>query len=312
MGYKEKDKTRLDEAKERARELIEQAARFEPGLRGRFGRAGRCRWGCDPPAARKRIDSLTIRPVNRPLNAAMGQVYTAVAECERPLHVVYVLTDLCRTSWQTSRAAEGLDQTEKLKKSKGSRIVTFILGVAAKEITNVSVNSAEPSSAIATRGEPIEIRGRIRSQGTKPTTRVVEFILDGKKKDEKTLEIPGNNEIEVNFTAIPRGDDESTLHQGKIRLSGTPDPYPADDERCFTYRVRPPLDVLIIYDLPFEAEFIAAALDPDPSNAVMRPVHVERVRLQRVSCAVTTAICRTSPPSSWPTSSGSRRPTGTP
>ncbi len=39
MGYKEKDKTRLDEAKERAREIIEQAARFEPGLRGRLGRA---------------------------------------------------------------------------------------------------------------------------------------------------------------------------------------------------------------------------------------------------------------------------------
>ena len=40
MGYKEKDKTRLDEAKERAREILEQDPRLEPGLRGRLGRAG--------------------------------------------------------------------------------------------------------------------------------------------------------------------------------------------------------------------------------------------------------------------------------
>ncbi len=61
---------------------------------------------------------------------------------------------------------------------------------------------------VATQGEPIEIRGRIRSQGPKPTTRVVEFTVDGKKKDEKTIEIPPNSEVEVNFTAIPRVDDE--------------------------------------------------------------------------------------------------------
>ena len=282
MGYVEKDKARLEEAKERARELVgklpdsslvfvvDSAEPPQPV-------------GLDPAAAIKRIDSLTIRAVNRPLNAAMGQVYTAVAECERPLRVVYVLTDLCRTSWQTQRAADGLDQTERLKKSKGSRIVTFILGVSAKEVTNVAVHSAEPSSSIATRGEPIEIRGRIRSQGTKPAKRVVEFILDGKKKDEKTLELPPNAEVEVNFTAIPLGDDASALHQGKIKLSGTPDPYPADDERCFTYKVRPPLDVLVVYDSPLEAEFVSAALDPNPAAAVLRPVHVERVRASELA-----------------------------
>ena len=68
-----------------------------------------CRSGWSPAAALKRIDGLAIRAVNRPLNAAMGQVYPAVAECERPVHVVYVLTDSRRTAWHAGQPAEGLD-----------------------------------------------------------------------------------------------------------------------------------------------------------------------------------------------------------
>jgi hypothetical protein len=207
----------------------------------------------------------------------MGQVYPAVAECDRTRRIVYVLTDLCRTSWNPEKPAEGLDQVDRLKKSKGSRIVTFILGVASAEVNNVSLEQAEPSSSVATQGDPIEIRGRIRSQASKPITRVVEFDVDGKKKDEKTLQIPPDGEVEVSFSTLPRA-DESSLHQGKIKLSGSPDPYPADDERYFTFRVRPPLKVLLIYDVPYEAEFVGAALDPDPTAATARPVQVERVR----------------------------------
>ncbi len=106
MGYIEKDKTRLDEAKERARELVnklpESSQVFvvdsaDPPVPA----------GSTPAAALKRIESLTIRPVNRPLNSAMGQVYTAVAECDRPLRVVYVLTDLSRTSWLSGSVGRG-------------------------------------------------------------------------------------------------------------------------------------------------------------------------------------------------------------
>ena len=206
MSYMEKDKTRLDEAKERAKEIVTKLPdsslvfvvdTAEPPVPV----------GLAPSAALKRIESLAIRSVNRPLNSAMGQVYAGVADCDRPLRVVYVLTDLCRTSWQPEKSAEGLDLVEQVtKKHKGSRIVTFILGVAPKEVANVSLDTAEPSSTVATQGEAIEIRGRIRSQGAKPTTRVVEFTVDGKKKDEKTLEIPPNGEIEVSFTALPRVD----------------------------------------------------------------------------------------------------------
>ena len=281
MDYKEKDKTRLDEAKERAREILgklpdsSQVFVVDSAVPGPP-------LGLPPSAALKQIDALTVNPVNRPLNSAMGQVYPAVAECDRPLHVVYVLTDLCRSSWNPERPADGIEFATGAKTTKGSKIATFILGVAAKEIVNVALDSAEPSSSVATQGEPIEIRGRIRSQSSKPMTRVVEFEVDGKKKDEKTVEVPSNGEIEVNFTARPRA-GEADLHQGKIKLSGAPDPYVDDDERFFTFKVRPPLKVLLIYDDPYEAEFVAAAIDPDQGASATRPIQTERVRTSELA-----------------------------
>ena len=95
MDFKEKDKTRLDEAKERAREILgklpdsSQVFVVDSSVPGPPP-------GLPPAAALKVIDALTVHPVNRPLNSAMGQVYPAVAECDRPVHVVYVLTDLCQ------------------------------------------------------------------------------------------------------------------------------------------------------------------------------------------------------------------------
>ncbi len=115
---------------------------------------------------------------------------------------------------ESRTAGRGSRQVTRLKTSKGSQIATFILGVAAKDIMNVSVDRAEPSSIVATQGEPIEIRGRIRSQGTKPVTRVVEFEVDGKKKDEKTIEIPPKGENEVSFTA-PRGPRRPTCTRAR-------------------------------------------------------------------------------------------------
>ena len=64
------------------------------------------------------------------------------------------------------------------------------------------------------------------------------------------------------FTTSPRLED-GEVHRGKVKLSGTPDPFESDDERFFVFKVRPPLKVLLLSDVPYEAEFVAAALDPE-------------------------------------------------
>jgi len=274
MEYKEKDKTRLDEAKERAREIVSKLPdaslvfvvdSAEPGSP----------IGLPPSAALKRIDGLTIRRVNRPLNAAMGQVYPAVAECDRPVHFVYVLTDRARSAWSLNQPAEGLDQVAKLNSRKGSKLVTFILSLAPHDIQNVGIDSAEPSESVATQGEPVEIRARLRAEGPGRTSRRVEFELDGVKRGEQTVELPEKGQVEARFLTPPRL-REGELHQGKIKLSGAPDPFESDDVRYFTFKVRPPLKVLVISDIPYDAEFVAAALDPNLGSSPVRPCLVER------------------------------------
>ena len=69
MGYKPRpDKTLLDEAKERALEILKKTARHQPGLRGRFGRAGgprRALAGGGPQADRRPGDPRGQSPPER-------------------------------------------------------------------------------------------------------------------------------------------------------------------------------------------------------------------------------------------------------
>jgi len=194
MSYKENGKTRLDEAKERARALLDKVPdssmvfvvdSSQPGVP----------FGLPPASARKRVDELAVHPVNRPLNAAMGQAYAAVAECDRQRHEVYVLTDLARTSWNPEQRAEGLDRVEKAKSTPGGKIATFILRLGTTEVEDVAIDTAQPASTVATQGEALEIRGRVHAQGPKPASRVVESYLDGRKKGQNHVELSPSRSV---------------------------------------------------------------------------------------------------------------------
>ena len=206
---------------------------------------------------------MTIHPVSRPLNAVMGQVYAVVAECDRPRHEVYVLTDLARSSWIPDQPAEGLDQVSKAKTSPGGKLATFVLRLGSEEHVDVSIDSAEPASSIVTQGEPVEIKGVVHAQGDKAANRVVEFYLDGVKKGEKPVELTPGAQVEVSFTTPPELQEGDIIHRGELRLSGEPDPLEFNDRRYFTFKVRPAYKVLLISDQQSDAEFVAAALDPD-------------------------------------------------
>jgi hypothetical protein len=223
--------------------------------------------GVSPATARKLVDERTIHPVNRPLNSVMGQVYSAVAECDRPRHEVYVLTDLARSSWIPDQPAEGLDQVSKAKTSPGGKLATFVLRLGSQEHVDVSIDSAEPASSIVTQGEPVEIKGLVHAQGDKTANRVVEFYLDGVKKGEKPVELTPGAQVEVSFTTPPKLQEGDIIHRGELKLSGTPDPLEFNDRRYFTFKVRPAYKVLLISDQASDAEFVAAALDPDAQGA---------------------------------------------
>jgi len=274
MDYMERDKTLLDEAKDRARELVGRLPdtslvfavnSADPGVPV----------GLSPAAANKWIDNLTVRAVNRPLNQAMGLVYAAVADCDRPRREVYVLTDLARSAWDAERPAEGLDRVSQSKEKPGGKIATIVLRLGPQERQNVSIDAAELTSNMVSHGEPVEIRGVIGSQGSEPVSRIVEFHLDGVKKGQEAIEIPPGGQAEVRFLTPPRL-NEGEVHRAELRLAGAPDPLKFDDQRYLSFEVRAPMKALVVADRSIDADFVALALDPDPAAGGSRNFEVQR------------------------------------
>jgi hypothetical protein len=273
MGYKARpDRSLLDEAKERALEILRKTPdtsqvfvvdSAEPGVPV----------GGSPALARKRIEGLALHAANRPLNAALGQAYAAVVDCDKPRHEVYVLTDLARSAWNPSSAVEGLDLLKKVK----SGVATYVLRLAPQEAKDVAVVEARPSVSVATQGETVEIRAKLQSQGP-ASQRVAELFLDGIPRGEQPVDIPPSGEAEVHFTT-PKLDPAVTLHQGYVRMRGAPDPLEFDDRRYFTFKVQPALKVVVVSDLVIDAEFVAKALDPERlAPGTPRPFRVVSVR----------------------------------
>ncbi len=271
MGYTEQDKSRLDIAKDRAEDLLKKAHSgsqvyvidtAEPAVPA----------GLSPAAARKRIESLTIRPGNRPLNQAVGVAYAAVAESPKERREVYVFTDLAKSSWRTDQAVDGLD---KVKAAPGG-IDTFVVRVSPKDRHDVSIVSIEPTSGLASQDEPVPIRVRLKAVG-KPASRVVEFYVDGQKKDQKPVEVPADDEVDVPAYSPKLG---TGLHRVEVRLSGEPDPLKFDDVAYLTLDVKPSMRVLIVSDLNDDADYVAQALDPDALRerpGLPRPFQVDRL-----------------------------------
>ena len=273
MDYKERDKTRLDLAKELAYEILKKTPSTSLVFLADSSAPGTPQ-GVSPAAARKAVEGLTTKAVNQPLNAAVGLVLGAVAESEKPRHEVYVLTDLARSAWDADRKVEGLEKAAKRNKD----LKTFVLRLAPKEVHDVAVTEARPSSPVVTESEPLEIFAKIRSRGP-ATTRIGELWLDGVVREKKSVEIPADGEVDVRFT-VPKVGASTRPHQGEVRVTGAPDPLAFDDARYFTFTVKPPTKVLVVSDLPIDGDFIAAAIDPDPSTlkpGTPRPNRVDRI-----------------------------------
>ena len=205
-----------------------------------------------------------------------------VLECDRPRREVYVLSDLAKTSWDVSRPAEGLDKVAKAAEKPGGKVATVVLrlGPAAAERQNVSIDEIAIPSGVASTGDPVEVRGLVRSHGAKPASRIVEFHLDGVKKGQKPVEVPAGGQVEVQFLTPPRL-KEGEVHRAELRVVGAPDPLAFDDVRFLSFQARPPLKVLIASDLDVDAEFVALALDPDPGAS--RAYQVERARASELA-----------------------------
>jgi hypothetical protein len=292
MEYRERDKTRLEDARQRARELLEKAHESS-----RVFVLDSADPGAVPPlspaAARKRLDGLTPRAVNRPLNAAVAQARKLVAEVDLPRREVFILTDLTRSAWELGRPVAGYEPKAQAAATKGAAggkrdegpdplgIATYVVRLAAGEVRDVAIASAEPEGDVTPENEPVPIRAVVRSTGP-AAKRFVELFVDDQKRDQQEVNLGANAETAVRFLTpkLPAG-----LHRAELRLAGEPDPLEITDRRFLTLDVQPPLKVLVVSDLAIDADFVEFALDPLAyrSSGGSRPFPVTRASPSQLS-----------------------------
>ena len=266
MQYTEKGNDRLAEAKLRAAEILKKTTEDSEVFVVDSADPSKP-VGTSPGSARKRIEALVLRAANRTLNDAVVAANVAVAASNLARREVYVLTDLASSAWDlgSTRTTEDLEKIRKDKKV----VKTYVLRLTPKDVQDVAVVSAEPTSSVVGEGEPVEIKATIRRTGP-ATERVAEFWLDGdNKKDQKPVKLPANGEQEVTF--VTQSKLEPGLHQGRIKISGGGggDFLAFDDVRYFSFTVQPSMKVLVVADpvtdQDLDARFVTSALAPAPS-----------------------------------------------
>ena len=274
MEYTERGNDRLKEAMLRAAEILKKATdRSEVYV---INSAEPSRPAAVSPAlAQKQVEAMTLRDSNRPLNASIVQAYAAVAQSTLPRRDVYVLTDLARSAWDTSSSAVA-EATNRANSVKEKKVNCYVLRLTPKEAKDVAVVSAEPASTVASEGERLEIRTKIRSTGA-AETRVAELRIDNVLKDNRKVDIPQNGELELSL--LTPNSLTPGLHQGEVRLSGT-DFMPFDDVRFFSFTVQPAQRVLLVADVLIDALYVQKVLEPDARDlpeGASQIVKVERI-----------------------------------
>lgn len=277
MGYTERGKDRLAEAKEYALEILKKSHEGSQVFILDSSEAVRPD-PLSPAAARKRIEGMALHPVSLPLNVSVGLAYKVVVAAEKDRREVYVLTDLARSAWDVARPVEGVDQAKAAK----PEVATYLLRLTPKEARDAAIVEADVRSAagVATAGSTLEVHAKVRASGP-AARRSVEFFLAtpedpaGKKRFESSVSLPANGESEVSFrTPILR----EGLHRASLKLGGGTDPLTFDDTRYLTFRVRPPIRVLLVADVAEDSLYVKEALSPDALPAdEPRAYQVDRV-----------------------------------
>lgn len=256
MQYTERGKDRLAEAKKLADEKLRRIS--DSSVVYVIDSADPQIAPLSPSAARKRLEGLSLRPANLPLNFAVGQAYVALSQADLPRRVVYVLTDLARSAWDVNRPAEHLDAAGKVK----GGISTFIVRLGAKKVEDVGIVEAEPVTRLGLSADAAVIKVRLHSAGA-AAKRNIDMYIDGRKRSEKPVAIPADGEVELELETPKL---EPGPHQGEVSLSGGVDSLPFDDKRFFSFDIQPALKALIVSDLVVDAEFVSVALEISESR----------------------------------------------
>jgi hypothetical protein len=261
MGYVTGGKSRLDEARQRASELLDELP--DGSQVAVFDSAGAASDLMPVSVARQQIAALETHPANHPLTQQLGNAYAMLAKViqeqdnpdETPLPFVYVFSDRTRGSWDET-------QTEYLKQQRdhvpqpGAQAVYIDVGV--NEPVDLAITRVELPREVVPAKQPVVIKVMVQAVGTDADA-TLSCQIDGEASpDKKPVRLEaGQSEVVV----FERNNLKRGQHEVVLSLKPDDKQLPFNNTAYATFEIRKPRQVLLICDDPENALLWQAALE---------------------------------------------------
>ena len=266
MDYRATDQSRFDRALELVTEIVEQSRQGDAFTLVLMASPPRVIVGTpsfNPREFLLETQNLKLQHSGADLSPTLAQVEdvlsTAAREESRLVqHEVYFITDLGRNTWHT--AAAPVDETPAQLGRLAEMAKLWLIDLGQPQADNHAISDLRSNQALFTTADEIVFETMVKSFARGPQRRKVEFIVDGQRMSEETIEVPAAGEAALSFR---HRFDAPGDHTVEARLAE--DSLPVDDHRWLTVPVKEAVETLIVNgeSNPRAANYLRFALDPD-------------------------------------------------
>lgn len=264
MGYTVAERSRLDDAKKRAADLLDDLPVGSRIAVLDTADPNAAAWEPSAAEARRRIEELALRgggpPVTTPLVAAYQLLKRAEEEADSPdaeplPRLVAVFLDRAAASWDAARNEDLI----RLRDGVPPPAVAHLYAdVGVDRPTNVAILNAEVRPQSMPQNQPVTVAVTVQAAGADVPAAVVRCRLNAAGSGErKEVALRAGTPEAVSFAFK---DLKAGFHQAEVSLE-TADALMADNVRYVTFRVGQARKVLTISDDPDEAILWKLALD---------------------------------------------------
>lgn len=291
MEYTAGGRSRLDEAKRRALELLDELPEgSRVALLDTAEPSGD--WLPTPTLARDRVTNLRLRPANGPVTNRLAEAYRLLADLDQaqdpaqpPLvRFLYIFSDRTQECWDQGRVKE----LHQLRDRLATAVRGVFVDVGIESAADLAIVNLElPRQAVAA-DDRVVLRATVRATGQDCETEIICRIDGESAADRKPVKVQAGQSQVIVFE---RRGLAPGLHQAEVTLA-TADALPYDNTRFATFEVRGGRRILVLADNPADAEIWKLALEASGAfRCEIRQTNERRHELTPADLARFEAVC---------------------
>ena len=242
--------TALDQAKQRGEGVLQTLDDGDEVVVWPTARPGEGRpsLGTNVGVAREALANVEPQPATGSLTRATREAADVVAESSAPRKVVYVVSDLQRSTLGDSVATH-VPEGVQLR----------LLPVPTRDPANVGVQNVTIASRIAEVGQPVQIEATLVNHGSETLTNyVASAYLAGNRVAQTTTTLEPGLETTISFTVTPQ---QRGWLEGAVVTED--DDFPPDDRHHFTLNVPEERRVLVVRGDGQQTRYVDLALSSE-------------------------------------------------